>query len=125
MFKKILAKLYRIPTWETKDGEVLKITEMTNSHLRNVLILLLKKAKYLKVLERYLTADISKMGDGALDCFMMEFDNLLEKDWRDSLFDRIENRDCKKYLPDIFYSIRNELKKRGENILEFEFEEVL
>ena len=125
MFEKFFERFLgskKVSTWKTKGGKVLKIKKMTSSHLRNVLIFLSKKARHLSVLDSYLAADTSDMGDAALDCFNMEFDNLLREDFQERSFEKVSNKDCQ-YLPDVFYVIREELKKRGEDVKEFEYEE--
>lgn len=77
-----LLKEYRI--WKKKDDDLVPVRNMSDGHLVNTLRLLKRAAQsrheYLQKL--YLNAP-PLLGEMAQDAFDREFDDLLEKDWKE------------------------------------------
>ena len=92
--------------WKTKDGRRLRICDMTDGHLLNVIRFLQRVAetKRIKTTVFYVTCT-SPESDGALDCFNREFDAVMGKTYED-------------YVLDIYHNMVDDAERRGLNVTE-------
>jgi len=69
--------------WVTKDGQRLRIREIEDSHLVNILRLLRRNCeKRRKLAETQMFCGPGPRGDAACDAFDAELDQIMDGDWR-------------------------------------------
>ena len=86
--------------WKTKDGCVVSVKDMGDSHLLNTVKMLQRCAMRKKLAtEIFYVSCVPPTADGALDCFNHEFDDALDSTWID-------------YTPPIYESMVKEIEKR-------------
>ena len=66
--------------WKTKEGKIIKISEMSTSHIKNC-ILMLRKNKFIgkAELESFFSVNYDMMGDGAQYAFDQPESRIREK----------------------------------------------
>jgi hypothetical protein len=87
--------------WKTKTGELMLPSEMHDGHLCNTIRFIERSivVSMQMILSTYMSVP-EPNGEMAAMAFNSEFDMLLEADWHD-------------YLPKIYWTMKNEVKKRN------------
>lgn len=87
--------------WTTKEGDRIRLCDLEDSHLLNILNMLRRRASYISDFRtRSFLSLPEPSSDHAQDCYDMELDQLMEEDVEDE-------------LPPIFHNLTLECIRRG------------
>ena len=87
--------------WTMKNGNKIRICDMENSHLINIIKMLKRCAERKKQkIESFYIYCVPPNGEMAQDAFDSEFNSVMESTWDD-------------YVPNIYDNLYNEAERRG------------